>query len=450
MDRTITRREFTMGMAAAGAMAASGPVLGALGANDRVRLGIIGVGNRGDQLIDAFKPHADAEFVAICDLYEPYIEFAKKKIGGNPFTTKNYRELLDRKDIDAVLIATPDHWHALQFIDACKAGKDVYVEKPLSLTISEGRKMVEAAARYNRVAQMGNQRRSSPVYRKAIEMIREGKIGKITAARCYHIRNESPLGLGNPADGNPPAGLDWDMWLGPAPKVPYNENRGFYKFRWFKHYSGGQMTNFGTHYVDVIQWALGDIAPAGVFAVGSRTGVADNREVPVTMEAVWDYPDGAIVTFSQYNANSAPGTAKGSAIEIRGTKATMYFNGENLEIVPETLSTVPLPALSPLHRDFKKELSGAVEQGAEPFSMKGGDATKEHARSFLDCVKSRKTPNSPVAIGHKSTSSTLLANVALDRKQYLAWDGEHDRITNDLDANRLLSYEYRAPWKLPD
>lgn len=448
--KRITRREFTMKMAAAGTMVAGGPVLGAMGASDRVRLGIIGVGNRGDQLIDAFKPHADAQFVAICDLYEPYIEFARNKVGGSPFTTKNYKELLARKDVDAVLIATPDHWHALQFIDACAAGKDVYVEKPLSLTIDEGTRMVAAAAKYNVVAQMGNQRRSSTTYRKAIEIIREGRIGKITAARCFHIRNESPLGIGNPANGKPPAGLDWDAWLGPAPSVPFNENRGFYKFRWFRPYSGGQMTNFGTHYVDVIQWALGDIAPAGVFAVGSRAAVEDNRDVPATMEAVWDYPDGAIVSFSQFNANSAPGTAKGSGIEIRGTKATMYFNGDNLEIVPESRYTMPLPALNPLDRTAPRRQSAAIEKAAEPFTLKGGDATKEHARNFLDCVKSRKTPNSPVSIGHRSTSSTLLANVAMDLKKYLAWDGVNSRITNDPDANRLLGYEYRPPWKLAD
>ncbi len=450
MNKTITRRDFTMGVAAAGAMAAGGPVLGALGANDRVRLGIIGVGNRGDQLIDAFKPHPDAQFVAICDLYQPYIDFAKNKVGGDPFTTRDYRKLLERKDVDAVLIATPDHWHALQFIDACVAGKDVYVEKPLSLTIGEGVKMVAAAAKYKVVAQMGNQRRSGPAYHKAIEMIREGRIGKITAARCFHIRNESPLGIGNPPNGNPPPGLDWDAWLGPAPSMPYNENRGFYKFRWFRHYSGGQMTNFGTHYIDVIQWALGDIAPAGVFAVGSRAGVEDNRDVPVTMEAVWDYPDGAIVTFSQYNANSAPGTAKGSAIEIRGTRATMYFNGDNLDVVPETRSTAPLPALNPLDRGVVKKLAAMTQPAAERFFMKGGDATRAHARNFLDCVKSRATPNSPVAIGHRSTASTLLADVAMDVKRYLAWDGEHNRITNDPDANRLLNYDYRPPWKLAE
>jgi hypothetical protein len=169
----------------------------------------------------------------------------------------------------------------------------------------------------------------------------------------------------------------------------------------------------------------------------------------VTMEAIWEYPDGALVTFSQYNANGAPGTAKGSAIEIRGTRATMYFDNDNLEVVPETRHTAPLPALNPLERSQKGKLADAVEKGAERFSMKGGDATRQHARNFLDCVKSRKPCNSPVAIGHRSTVSTLLANISLDLRRYLAWDSEGERITNDRDANRLLSYEYRAPWKLP-
>ena len=178
---------------------------------------MIGLGNRGDQLLDAFLPHADAQIVALCDLYEPYVAAAQKKVGGKATLYTDYRKLLENKDIDAVVIATPDHWHALQCVAACRAGKDVYVEKPLSLTIAEGRKMVQVAAETGRITQVGLHRRSSQNLHDAIELLHAGAIGQVTVVRCFHLRNESPMGIGNPADCEPPAGFDWNMWLGPTP-----------------------------------------------------------------------------------------------------------------------------------------------------------------------------------------------------------------------------------------
>ena len=450
MSIQMTRRAFSAGVVAAGAVAAAKrSVLGAFAANERVGLGFIGVGNRGDQLIEAFKAHDDAEITAICDVYEPYVAFAKQKAGGKPFTTGDYRELLDRKDVDAVVIATPDHWHALQFIDACAAGKDVYVEKPLSLVIAEGQKMVAAARRYDRITQMGAQRRSSPICRKAVELIRGGAIGKVTTCRCHFIRNECPMGIGNTPDSDPPPGLDWNMWLGPAPKVPYNANRCFYKFRWFRDYSGGQVTNFGTHFLDVIQWAIGQEAPTGVFATGGRYAVEDNREVPDTMEAIWEYPNGTLVTFSQFNANGAQSGARPSHIEFRGTQGTLYVNSSSIEIVPCAIRTEPLAARGPLRRQEDNRQDRATEPAREPFREKGRVSDADHARNFLDGVKTRKPCTCPVEVGHRSTSTTLLANIAHDRKRHLTWDPESQRVTNDPEANKLLWYHYRKPWKLP-
>src|SRR5437764_328071 len=319
MDTPINRRTFTQGVAAVGALAALSPAARPVGANDRVRLGFIGVGNRGDQLLDGFLPHSDAEVVGISDVYEPYLEPANKKAGGHAKFHHDYRQLLDRKDIDAVVIATPDHWHALMFVDACRAGKDVYCEKPLSLTIAEGRTMANVAKETGRVTQVGLHRRSARYVQEAVEILRSGMIGQITEAKCYHLRNEFPLGIGNPPDGEPPAGLDWDRWLGPAKKVPYNPNRCLYKFRWFWDYSGGQLTNFGTHYLDVIQWALGQDAPRGVVALGGQYAVTDNRQIPDTMEVVWEY-DRCLVTFSQINGNRSPGNRPGAEVEWRGPK----------------------------------------------------------------------------------------------------------------------------------
>src|SRR6266851_8879764 len=286
----MNRRTFTKTAAALGAFAALPASARPADSSERIRLGFIGVGNRGDQLLDACLVHKDAEVVALCDVYEPYLDAAQKKAGGKAKVLSDYRKLLDEKGVDAVVIATPDHWHALQFVAACRAEKDVYVEKPLSLCIAEGRRMVRAAEETKRVTQVGLHRRSAAFVQEAVQLIRDGAIGKVTVAKCYHLRNESPMGIGKPSDCDPPAGMDWDMWLGPAPKVAFNPNRCLYKFRWFSDYSGGQLTNFGTHYLDVIQWALGQESPQSVFAAGGKFAIADNRDIPDTLEVLWEYP----------------------------------------------------------------------------------------------------------------------------------------------------------------
>jgi predicted dehydrogenase len=445
----ITRRTFTK--AAAGTLAAlsAASVSRVLGANERVRLGFIGVGNRGDQLLDSFLTHSDCEVAALCDVYEPYLPAAQKKAGGKAEAHHDFRKLLDRKDVDAAVIATPDHWHALHFVHACHAGKDVYCEKPLSLTIGEGRTMAEVAKKAERVTQVGLHRRSAPFIQEAVKFLRDGGIGTVTVAKAYHLRNESPMGIGSPADGNPPEGLDWEMWLGPAPKAAFNRNRCLYKFRWFWDYSGGQLTNFGTHYLDVIQWALGQDAPRGVFCTGGKFAVKDNREIPDTLEAVWEY-DGALATFSQFNANASFGNQRGWELEFRGTKGTLLMQeGGGYVVLPEKQRTRELPALSPLYRKENAEQSRATKPAMDEVAQKNGKAeTAFHARNFLDCVKSRKATNCPVEVGHRSTTATLLARIALMRKRSLTWDAQKERVTNDDGANKLLSYEYRAPWKL--
>src|SRR5689334_24253540 len=219
----VTRRQFSQ-TAAATALGYSR----ILGANDRVGVGYIGLGNRGDQVHDAFLEHGDAQTVAVCDLRDDYMDFAVKKSRATPKKYKEYKKLIEDKDVNAVVIATPDHWHALMFIDACNVGKDVYVEKPLSLTVVEGRKMVEAAERTRRVSQVGTQRRSTASLKEAAEFVRSGGIGKVTVAKSWHIGNTWPNGIGNPPDGDPPDPKEWDRWLGPAPKVPYNKNRMYY------------------------------------------------------------------------------------------------------------------------------------------------------------------------------------------------------------------------------
>lgn len=448
MATKINRRTFVQGTTTIGGLGMLRRAHAkAAGSNERVRLGVIGVGNRGDQLLDAFMPHKDAEIVAICDVYRPYLDAARAKIGDGVQQYHDYRKLLDRTDIDAVVIATPDHWHALQFVEACRAGKDVYVEKPLGLCIDEGRKMVEVAQSTGRIVQVGLHRRSAAFIREAVERVRRGEIGKVTAAHCYNYRNEYPMGIGKPLDCEPPADLDWDLWLGPAPKVAYNPSRCLYKFRWFWDYSGGQVTNMGCHYLDLIQWALGQEAPRSVVALGGNYAVDDCREIPDTMEVIWQY-DGALVTFSQCNANGFSTNPRGWDIELRGSLGTMGIRGNGYEIVPEHVRERDLPALSPIARGQNKEQAAAVQLARAALSASGDSDTVHHARNFLDCIRSRAATNCPIEVGNTSTTTTLLANLSLRLGRLVHWDAKAARVVDDPEANQLLSYEYRKPWQL--
>jgi predicted dehydrogenase len=444
----ITRRTFAA-TAAAGLTAGVFSADRASGANDRVRLGFIGLGNRGDQVLDAFLTHTDAEVAAICDLHPPYLDFASKKIGTGPRPFKDYRKLLEMKDLDAVVVATPDHWHALMTVDACKAGKDVYCEKPLSLYVAEGRTMVASARANKRVVQCGIQRMSSPMAAEAAEVVRSGGIGKVTVVRAFHVQNEWPRGIGRPTDEDPPKGFDWDAWTGPAALRKYNKNRTFYRFRWFYDYSGGQLTNFGVHYLAQIHRALGVDAPRTVAAVGGKFADYDNREVPDTMEVMWQYPDDTLVTFSQFNATGAPPAARPCEIEFRGTKGTMYFSLGGYEVVPESITPNEFAARTPVDRNVEKgwRTGAKPEIGAKKVAGKILDA--DHARNFLDCVKSRKVPSCDVEYGHRCTSAALIANIAHRTKSLLTWDAKAEAFVDNAAANERLTCEYRKPYKFP-
>jgi predicted dehydrogenase len=448
---TLTRRQFGKSAAAAwlGTAISASRVLGA---NDRIRVGFIGLGNRGDQVLDAFLAHKDVEIAAVCDIHQPYVDFGARKAGGQPQRFKDYRGLLEMKDIDAVAINTPDHWHALQMIHACEAGKDVYVEKPLSLVVAEGRAMVNAARRHKRVVQVGIHRRSAAFVKDACDLVREGAIGTVTVARSFHVQNEWPRGIGAPPDSDPPPDVDWEAWLGPAPKRAYNKNRTFYRFRWFYDYSGGQLTNFGVHYMDAIHWALGHDAPVAVAAMGGKVALEDNREIPDTLEVLWTYPGGTLVTFSQYNATASPAARdRRVEIEFRGTKGTLYLFSDGYEIVPDEITPNEFPARTPLDRQYERGYRTGAKPMIEAVKRTGGRAdTADHARNFLDCVRSRAACNCDIETGHRSTSATLIANVAHKTKSYLEWDRAAERFTNNADANRMLSYRYRSPYKLPD
>ena len=432
MAPKISRRSFHATTASLAGLTALGTSR-ALGANERIRVGFIGVGNRGMQVLEGFLRYSDCQPVVVCDIYGPHVEKAKERLEGKVDAVHDFRKVLERSDIDAVVIATPDHWHAIQTVAACNAGKDVYVEKPLSVTVVEGRKMVEAARRNKRVAQVGTHRRSSTTYMKLAAEIAQGRLGKVTVSRAYRLSNMFPAGIGRAKPTDPPPDLDWNMWLGPRPLRPYQANIAPYKFRWWDLYSS-QMANWGVHYLDAIRWLTGELAPASVCAMGGRFAVDDDRTVPDTLEAVFQFASGRLAIFGQYEANGNPVLIQGE-LELRGTDATAYVGDRGYEFVPERGGQFA---------DRKSR--------SQPFKFeqieKHDDVTAAHARNFLDCVKSRDLPQADIEIGHRSTTMSLLANISLALGIRLEWDAQAERITNNEKANSLLHYEYRAPWKL--
>src|SRR5581483_313148 len=269
------------------ALSAGPAVRNVMGANDRIGVGLIGAGGMGQSNMRDFMRSGQVDIVAIADPYDPNLDNAVSTTLGRAKGYRDFRKVLDHKYVDAVIIATPDHWHAIPMIAACEAGKDVYEEKPLSHTLFEGRKMVEAAAKHNRVVQVGTQQRSGEHFQKAVELVRSGKIGKVTYAETWIHGNQFPEGIDDLPDSDPPPWLDWDLWLGPAPARRYNRNRAIYNFRWFWDYSGGILTDWGTHLLDVVHWAMGVNAPKTIYATGGKFLLQDNRETPDTLEVVY-------------------------------------------------------------------------------------------------------------------------------------------------------------------
>lgn len=457
-DGKVTRRGFlgTSVATTVGAAIATSKTVPILGANDRVRTGFIGVGNRGTQLLKSFMKNQDCEVAAYCDVYEPYLyrdaslvpDSLSKEIGGNipvmdeavngrveRFT--DFRKMLEMKDLDAVCIATPDHWHAIQTIQACESGKDVYVEKPLTISILEGRRMVEAARSSGRVVQVGLQRRSSDAYASFRKRIGEGSIGKISSARAFRVSNMAPKGIGRCRVTTPPKGLDWDMWLGPRAWQEYQENIHPYKFRWWKNYSS-QLGNWGVHYFDAIRWMIGEEAPEAVTAIGGKFAVDDDRTIPDTLEVTFRMPSGAIIVFGQYEASGVKDTILRGEVELRGTEGTAVMEDAYGEKVGYGIWPTD-------NGQYRRDDSKVFEERVEVFQ---GNMTDRHIRNFLDCVKSRDECNCSLEKGHRSTSFAHLATIALETDSVIKWDAEKEEIINNPGANSLLHYEYRKPWRL--
>ena len=448
----MERREFLKGSAAL----APGRVLGA---NDRIVVGQIGCGARGLYEVEVCLRTPGVEIAAVADVFEPVVAKTVEKIGGAAKGYSDFRRILDRKDIDAVFVSTPDHWHAIATILACQAGKDVYCEKPLSHTIQEGRRMVEAARNYRRVVQTGSQQRSAPHFRKIVELIQGGHIGKVMFVECWNVGNEGPEGIGNPPDEDPLPGLDWDMYLGPAPKAPYNRNRFVWNYRWFWDYSGGMMTDWGAHHMDVVQWAMGVDAPLSAYATGGKFCLKDNRETPDTFTAVFEYP-GFTATYSHRAVNARRLEGRVYGMLFHGTLGTLVVDRSSYEVIPEMKIDRGM-----LHTDAVSELLASLrgERLARPKPQPtpqceplketnisiDPSSQEAHVRNFFECMRSRQKPVADVEIGHRSVTACHLGVIAYKVGHKVRWDAQQERIVGDAEAQRLLSKRYRAPRSLP-
>ena len=387
--------------------------------NSKLRYGLIGCGDLGRGWhLPSILNMADFEVRALCDVDKSHLDEAIAMVasaGGKADGYNDYRELLDRNDIDVVQIVVPDHWHSLAAVHACEAGKDVYCEKPLSLTIAEGRAMSNAARRYGRVFQVGTQQRSDYRFHWACDLVRNGRIG--TLKRVIATIGEGPA-IGWEPNVSPPSGLDWDRWLGQTPYVPYTPNRCHYNFRWILAYSGGKLTDWGAHHLDIAQWGIGtdeDSGPATVSgsAVFPTRGLYDSA---LTFDVHFTYANGVELLCRSSGENG---------VTFEGTEGTIFVSRERIGAEPGEIL-------------FNEPGTGKVKLYE----------SSDHRGNWVDCIRSRKRPISDVEIGHRSATVCHLANIALRLNRKLNWDPKTERFVSDDDANRLLSRPMRAPYTL--
>lgn len=434
--RDFLRRTF---LAAAGT-ASIGRVRGA---NERVNLALVGCGSRGLYLARQFRSLPNVTFSAVCDVYATNAERARA--GANCQVYRDFRKVLDSKDVDALVVATPDHWHAIPTVLACQAGKDVYVEKPLAHNVYEGRAMVAAARRYDRIVQTGTQHRAAPHYREVERLVQSGALGKVRLVRVWNYTNAFPNGIGQAADADPPPGLDWDLYLGPAPKVPFNKNRFLGTFRWFWDYAGGFITDWGTHRFDTVHQVMGADSPKTVSATGARYELNDGAETPDVLQATYEYP-GFVLSYEscQLNGHGVGGRTPGRKYyrmrgpddrphgeAFYGTNGTLFSDRIGFEVYPE----------------LESGRAGAAPR-MKPQAAAAQDATDLHVRDFIECLRSRKRPLADVEIGHRSTLIAHLGNIAYRTGRKLHWNAQHEEIVDDPAASALLGRKARKPWDL--
>ena len=400
----------------------------AKGANEKVALALIGGRNQGKgDALRAIKQ--GAEIKTFCDLDDAILGKTGAEIeaaqGKKPEFVKDFRRVLDDKAIDGVIIATPDHWHANITIPACQAGKDVYIEKPLSQTIREGQLMRDAARKYSRVVQVGTQRRSMEHFKSAVDYVASGKLGKICLIKAWMCQVRPSIG--NPPDSAPPSGVDYDVWLGPAPKRPFNINRFHYTWRFFWDYGNTELGNQGVHMLDVAMWAIEAMRgvenslPSRVSGSSGIYWLHDAKEVPDTQVLTYDYGDFALTWELRSFAKHHP---------IEGTDGATAFYGTDATLVADDDAWVVYD------KDGKPVETGKSSGGS-------------HEGNFIECIKSRKRPNADVELGRLSTTICHLGNIATRLNRDVKFDSRTETFGEDHEANGYLMKQYRAPYDLP-
>ena len=401
---------------------------GAVAPSNRITIGCIGLGNMGTFNMSAFLEIPDAQIVAVCDVdsrrRQEAIEAVEKKTGKRGCASYNdFRELIARRDLDAVMIAVPDHWHALIAQAAARAGLDIYGEKPLGYSIAEGRAIVDAVERYGVIWQTGSWQRSVRDFRYACELVRNGRIGKVHTVRIGLPYGHSIMEQGGSLPGMPPAGFDYDMWLGPAPRAPYSPNRCHWNFRWISDYSGGQLTDWAGHHCDIAQWGMGTelTSPVEIEGVAAFPKAEDGLfDTAKSYRFVCTYKEGFTMIVADQRQQP-----KGMGVHFEGSEGWIWVTRDGLEASQRSLLTSVI--------------------GPDEVHLKRSD---DHHRNFLDCVRSREETITPARIAHRSIMIGHLGLVAMKLGRKVHWDPAAERFLNDLEANRLLSRPMRSPWHL--
>jgi len=435
----LSRRDFLKASGATVALAGAGlSVIGAQSGaraeepapSEKVTLGFIGVAGRANALMNEFMALPDVQVGAVCDVYEPRLDAAKTKAGGKAQTYSDFRKLLEQKDLDAVVVATPPHWHPLISIAACQAGKDVYCEKPISLYPAEAQAMLKAAVDNKRMTQVGTQIHAGENFRRAVEIVRSGMLGRISTVRIVCNMNEYP-GIERVEDSGPPPGLDWDTWLGPAPKIPFNKAR-FEVHHNYKDYVGSWLHELGPHIADLAYWAMDPGQPKAVSASGGRFVMDDMTDVPDTMDVLWEY-EGFNMTWMHtwcngynFGFGGAPDGGRRLSVIFQGTKGTLVADYSSLQVISD----------GDRLKDFKAPTPSIP-------------SSPGHQREFIDSIKSRKQAQCCFEYHVPLAIALNLAHISLYTGRKLHWDSKSGKVVGDAEADQMCHPNYRRPWALP-
>lgn len=434
------RRDFIRQSALAGTGLLLSPSVFSIGRlqSEKVVVGVVGTNSRGNYLARMFAQLPNVEVGYICDVdanvLNKTIAEIEKLTGKKPKGEKDVRKLLEVKDLDAVVIAAPDHWHAPATLMALKAGKHVYVEKPCSHNPAEGEMLVAAASKYNRLVQMGNQRRSFPKMIEAVQALREGTVGRVYFAKGWYANARKPIGVGKVTPV--PAHLDYELWQGPAPRKPYKDNLIHYNWHWFWNWGTGEALNNGTHEIDLMRWGLGVEYPTKVVSGGGRFAYKDDWETPDTQTITYEFPNNTAISWEGRSCNDYDEVKSGRGVIFYGEKGTMVIPGGDDYKVYE------------LGSKLLKEVKTDIQQADATNTMGMGEKLDSlHLQNFVDAIRGKAKLNSPIAEGHKSTLLPQLGNIAY-RSGSTVYCDTNGQIKDNKIANALWSREYEKGWEM--